>query len=130
MTAPKRPRQPAGLGAAGKRVWSAVLDRFEMEAHELELVESACRCRDMIARLEADLAESLYVTGSMGQQRLSPAVAELRQHRAAFSRLMADLALPVDEDGAALPSPASARAAKAAKRRWDQTRLREARNGA
>ena len=111
-------------------MWNAVSSRYELEAHELELLESACRLRDMMARLDDDLAGSLYVTGSMGQRRLSPAVGELRQHRAALSKLMADLALPVDEDGVELPSPASARGRRAAQARWRQQRRREAGRGA
>jgi hypothetical protein len=80
----------------------------------------------MVARLEGLLTDSLTVTGSAGQSRLSPAVAELRQHRLALSKLLIDLALPAEAVADLAKSPASGRASKAATVRWNPQRRREA----
>lgn len=122
---------PPMFGAAGTSLWSAVTERYDLTPHESELLASACAMRDMIARLEALLEESLTTTGSTGQVRLNAAVTELRQHRVALSRLLTDLALPADVDPDSepvkLPSPASQRASRAAKARHDRDRRRASR---
>lgn len=77
----------------------------------------------MVSRLEALLADALMVTGSMGQSRLSPAVAELRQHRLALSKLLMDLALPAETVAEpARPSAATKQASHAATARWNRQR--------
>jgi molybdenum-dependent DNA-binding transcriptional regulator ModE len=98
------------------------------------MAASACRHADMIHRLEELLSDRLVSAGSAGQPRLSAAVTELRQSRLALSRLLTDLALPVDdvgEDGEAVPvklaSPASRRASHAATARHDRDRRRQTR---
>jgi hypothetical protein len=63
------------------------------------------------------------VTGSTGQSRLSPAVAELRQHRLALSKLLLDLALPAETvTELTRPSAASKQASHAATARWNRQR--------
>lgn len=125
---------PSDLGTAGRDLWAAVVSVYTLTAHERVMLASACRHADMIARLEDLLADGLVTVGSTGQPRLSAAVTELRQSRLALSRLLTDLALPLDdvgEDGAAepvkLPSPASRRASHAATIRHDRERRRVAR---
>ena len=87
----------------------------------------------MVTRLEALLADSLTVTGSTGQSRLSPAVAELRQHRLALSKLLIDLALPAETIAETIaelaPSVASSKASKAAKVRWNRQKRWRRRDG-
>lgn len=120
-------KQPEGLAKAGKALWSAVNDRFELEPHHALALASACRCADMIDRLEALLADDLTTTGSTGQPRLSPAVAELRQHRLALSKLLTDLALPAEDTAEVAPQSATSRkASKAASVRWNRERLKDA----
>ncbi len=48
---------------------------------------------------------------------MHPARGELRQHRLALGKLLAQLSLP-DEDDESLPSPLQARGRNAAAKRW------------
>jgi hypothetical protein len=113
-------KQPTDLGKSGKALWSAVTGLYDLEPHHEIALASACRHSDMVTRLEGLLTDSLMVTGSMGQSRLSPAVAELRQHRLALSKLLMDLALPAETVAELAPSAASNKASKAASVRWNR----------
>ena len=97
--AAKRP--PKGLSATGKRLWSSVLDAYDVDVHEEILLLEACRCADRLDRL-ADDAESapLEVTNSRGDQVSHPSMVECRQQQITLSRLLASLRLPSGEEGA------------------------------
>jgi hypothetical protein len=113
-------RQPSDLDKSGKALWSAVTKLYDLEPHHGLALASACRAADMVTRLEGLLTDSLMVTGSTGQSRLSPAVAELRQHRLALSKLLVDLALPAETIAEVAPSATSRKASKAASVRWNR----------
>lgn len=119
------------FGTQGTALWAAVVGHFELADHELVALRSACAHADMIARLEGMLSESLVVKGAAGQDRLSPAVTELRQGRLALSKLLADLSLPIEEAAGdvKLASPAARKASKAARSRHDRDRMRAVRSG-
>lgn len=94
---------PRGLGAAGRRLWDAGME-LEWAAHEIAMLEEACRCRDVIVALDKDIAERGHVLESPQGVRLNPAVAEARQQRLALARLLATLGIPpLEEDADALP---------------------------
>lgn len=129
MTADSTPRPPERLGEAGSALWCSLTTVYEFGPHELALLAVACRQADDVAALEALLArDGLVVPGSTGQPRLNAAVTEVRQGRLALSKLLDQLALPADDDDAApvLRSPASRKAQKAARARWDREARREA----
>lgn len=110
-------KMPAGLGAAGKRLWRSLTDKYELDPHELVLLEAAARQSDNLADCERHLAESdVMVLGSTGQPRVNPLVPEIRQQRIALAKLIDALALPTED--AAPVSAASRRARKAAQTRW------------
>src|SRR5687767_14550845 len=93
---------PDGLGPAGERVWRAVVadlpEGQEFAAHELLILEAAARQADTVAELEAVIAQDgLMIQGAAGQRRLNAAVTELRQGRIAFSRLLGDLGIELEE---------------------------------
>lgn len=122
-------RTPSGLGASGKALWRSVVaglpNGWELDDRERAVLELACRQRDDVAALERSLSRSgRMVKGSRGQDRLHPAVAELRQARLAIGRLLGQLELPnVEEEK---KTAASQRASKAAQTRWDlEARRRE-----
>jgi hypothetical protein len=119
---------PKDLEARGRRFWRTVTTSWTLEADELELLTEVCRTLDICERLQALLvAEGLTVPGSTGQPRVHPAAGELRSSRQVLGRLLAQLELP-DLEGESLPSPATARARKAARSRWDRAaRLQELR---
>lgn len=116
---------PAGLRDAGRNLWAAIADDFELDQREQALLATACRQADDVANLEALLAaEGLSVPGSKGQPRLSAVVSELRQGRLALAKLLDALKLPAE---AKPETEASARARKAVNTRWDLARQRAVR---
>lgn len=115
---PKRPSAPAGLGTRGKGLWRRLVARYDFEQGELPLLEQACRALDDVTALEEVVAgEGMTVAGSRGQPRLNPAVAELRQSRQGFAKLIGALALPNEDDERPM-TVAQRRAQRAANARW------------
>jgi hypothetical protein len=96
-------RSPAGLGPEGKRLWRSITAEFalETEPHKLQILAQACRVTDVIAELDDAADEApLTVKGSMGQQVISPFIAEARAQRALLAQLLARLNFEeVDSDG-------------------------------
>ncbi|SFU04686.1 hypothetical protein SAMN05660657_05064 [Geodermatophilus amargosae] len=97
-------RTPAGLRAPGRRLWRSVVDRFDLEPHELTLLEQAARTADVIAALDDVVAADglLSATG----RKPHPAVVEARQQRLVLGRLLAALRLPADDTAAPDVRPA------------------------
>ena len=92
--------------------------QFQLTDVETELLAEVCRTLDEIDLLEAALkADGVTVAGSTGQVRVHPAVAEIRSHRLALSRMMAQLDLP-DAEGETLPAGKQVRGRAAARARW------------
>lgn len=117
MTA-RKPAAPADLGGRGRKFWCAAMADFELSDVEVELLIECARLLDECESLrEAVKADGVMTVGSTGQRRAHPALGELRQHRLALGRLLAQLALP-DVDDETLFSPAQSRARKAAQTRW------------
>lgn len=87
-------RSPAGLQAEGKRLWKSVITEFDLESepHKRQILGQACRVADVIAELdEAAEQAPLTVKGSMGQQVISPFIAEARAQRSLLAQLLARL---------------------------------------
>lgn len=125
MAAGKRkPRQPSGLKAAGKQLWSSVLEGLTLRPDEISIVAAAAKTADQVAALERHVAKSgIMIAGSMGQKVLNPTIPELRQQRQLLASLLARLDIPEAEEGA--PGEwdnldASQRARKAARARWSR----------
>lgn len=100
MAEKSRPRPPAGLGADSKRLWRDVQAQFTLDAHEVQVLRTACTIADVVGHLSAKLAAAPSVLSE-------PAVArELRLKAATLGRLLAALRLPVsDEAGETGPRP-------------------------
>lgn len=119
MTSTERqPLTPKGMGARGRGFWRAAVAEFELSGPEVELLVEVCRLLDEVEALRAAVArDGMVVAGSTGQPRVHPALGEMRQHRLALGKLLAQLALP-DADGESLPSPVQARGRRGAAARW------------
>jgi hypothetical protein len=91
------PGPPRGTRANGAKLWRDVLERYELEEHELALLRETVRCVDTLDQLAAITArEGLIVEGPQGSKP-HPAVVEARQARIALARLTAALRLPAGD---------------------------------
>lgn len=100
MTVRKAPeRPPAGLGSDARKMWSAVMDDYDLEEHERALLVEACRTVDLLAKLDAEVRRDGPLLDSSQGLRAHPAATEARQQRIALARLLAALRLPAGEDG-------------------------------
>ncbi|WP_231911998.1 P27 family phage terminase small subunit [Rhodococcus sp. HS-D2] len=95
-------KPPAGLRAAGKRLWSDTLEDFDLAEHERGLLLQACRTADSLDELQKVLERDGVLNESSQGTRVHPALPELRQQRITFARLVAALGLEsgVQEDEA------------------------------
>lgn len=118
-----RPPTPTKLGRHGRKLWAAMVDKYDFDPWELPIVESCARQRDDIALLEAHLAENgILTSGSTGQVRLDQAVTEVRLARRALASLLSTLKIPEDVEAGNPPAKAldwkGRRAQGAARTRW------------
>lgn len=122
-------RAPKELRPRGRKFWNSVLQQFELDADELELLRETCRTLDDLDALKraVDAAGSM-VKGSEGQDRLHPAYGEMRSARLVLARLLKQLDLPEDMDQQR-STAASESARNAAQQRWRMEREKRARHG-
>jgi hypothetical protein len=117
-----KPRPPEKLGAAARRLWREVVERYELRPDEVRMLGDAAREADIIDRLEAELADApLMVKGSMGQLVASPLVSEVRQHRSVLASLLKSLKLPdAPAEAQRKQTLVSEQARAAARARWSE----------
>jgi hypothetical protein len=114
-------RPPSGLKASGKRLWLSVADRYVLTAAEVEMLGQACRTADELDRLEKAVREltELTTTGSTGQLKPHPLLAEVRADRTLLERLTTALCLP-DEDQEVGLRPGQKHGQRAIRARWKE----------
>lgn len=124
-----RPRMPAGLGTAGRKLWRSVTGTYDLEPHEAEILALACHQADVAEQLAAQAeADGLIVAGASGQRRHHPALTEARLSSVAAARIIASLKLPAAPAGEAeeaepvRESPTTRKARHAAEVRWRRAR--------
>jgi hypothetical protein len=112
-------RTPPGLSPAGGKLWKFTVEVFDFtdEPHKVQILAQACRVADIIAELDEAADEApLTVKGSMGQQVISPFIAEARAQRSLLVQLLGKLDLPETDEAveakAAMLSRTRRRAAK------------------
>ena len=114
----KKPAVPRDLQARGRAFWRTTVAAFDLSDVELELLRECCRLLDECEALRTAVErDGTTVPGCAGQTRVHPALGEVRQHRLALGKLLAQLALP-DESGESLASPVQACGRNAAQTRW------------
>lgn len=124
MSALKVPAAPPGSGRAGKRLWRGVLEAFELQPYELELLREAVRTADQLELLDVVAKKDGPMAETSQGPRVHPAIVESRQLRLTLARLLATLRLPDDQGevpqrrGAARAPYDSGRAKRAAEARW------------
>jgi hypothetical protein len=92
---------------------------FELRPDELTLLEAACRLADEVGLLEAGLVGApALVPGSKGQERVNPLFPEVRSHRLALGRLLAQLGLAEADSDAGLKRSSAGR--RLARQRWNR----------
>jgi hypothetical protein len=112
-------KPPTGLKGPGRKLWTAVAGSYILTASEVEMLRQAARTADELDRLERAVRAlpDLVTTGSTGQLKPHPLLAEVRAHRLLLERLTTALNLP--DDSEEVGTRASSRhARKAAEGRW------------
>jgi hypothetical protein len=112
-------RPPTGLKAPGRRLWTAVAGLYVLTPAEVAMLGEACRTADELDRLERAVRAlpDLVTTGSAGQLKPHPLLAEVRAHRTLLERLTTALNLPDDDQEVGLRA-GSRHARTAARGRW------------
>jgi hypothetical protein len=93
VTASKPPKPPRGLKTAGRRLWAAVLGDYDLDEHEIQLLEQACGTADLCARLAEAVDDGAPLVTADGRMRAE--LVELRQQRIVYARLLAALRVPL-----------------------------------
>ena len=97
---------PDGLAASGARLWSSIVDDYDLDVHEHLLLLQACRCADRLDELAAEaLANAVTVVNAKGDRITHPAIVESRQQAIVLSRLVASLRLPSGDTGDEMVRP-------------------------
>ena len=107
MTRNSTPQPPKHLSAQAKQFWRSVVNLFELEEHNLDLLESACV---QLTRSEQERGiiekEGLVVKDRFSQPKPHPAVELERQAHMAFVRIGRELGLSIEAPDSRPPLPA------------------------
>lgn len=111
---------PPALGPAGRVLFDAVCERYELRPDELRILRDAAHEADIVDQLQGAIVDApLIARGSMGQPVVNPLIPELRQHRATLAALLRTLKLPTDDERSGAQETARSDQARAAARaRW------------
>lgn len=98
MTVPKYPKE---LEKSGRMLWKALHDEIDFEPWETLAVLELCRTADRMQRIDDDhaaLRRPSTTINSKGDEVTHPLVVEARMTGAAYTKLLASLRLPDQED--------------------------------
>ncbi len=95
---PKAPKAPAGLRVAGRRLWTAITEEYQLDEHEVTLAVQVVRTVDLCDELEGIVRRDGPLIDTPQGQRAHPAAVELRQQRITLARLLAALRMPAGEE--------------------------------
>jgi phage terminase small subunit len=101
----KNLKTPTDLDAAGLRYWRTVTRVWTLDSHQNEILRQACKCLDVIAANEAQMATvGPLVQDRFGQWKQNPAVLTIRDYRGLFQRLVRELGLADDASDSRPPA--------------------------
>jgi hypothetical protein len=95
------PKAPRGTGGAGRALWRSIVEKFELSAHEQELLAQAVRVADRIHQLEqiVDCEGVMVCDPKRGIDIPHPGLVEARAQRLVLARILACLRLAEDDTG-------------------------------
>src|SRR5215218_9439038 len=92
MTGKHRPSPPSDLESRGRALWREIVADHYLDGPGREVLAEACRVADLCDRLRVQVdAAGTVDRGSMGQERITSAVGELRRQRHQLAQLLAQL---------------------------------------
>lgn len=110
-------RAPSGLGKSGRQLWRDIHAEYGLAPHESAILVQCCRVLDTLDRIQAELSGAeLTVTGSTGQPRPHPLLAEWRHQARVLESLSRALSIPLPSEEVGRRRSPSAR--EAALQRW------------
>lgn len=89
---------PDDLEEAGRKLWEAVVEQYDLDEHELALLRESARTVDLLEDLQQQVGRDGSIIMSPQGMKAHPAVVELRQQRIALARLMAALRMPAGDE--------------------------------
>ena len=93
----KIPAAPKHLSAESRRWWRGIVEVYELEAHHLRLLQSACECWDRVLEARAAVErDGAYSGDRFGQMKAHPALHEERANRTLVPRFIRELGLDVE----------------------------------
>lgn len=101
---------PKGVGAAARKLWRAVLDDWDLDAHEVTLLTELVRAVDRLEQLDELIREHGVLVDGLHGKRANPALVEARQLQIVAARISAVLRLPDGEEGSESPGRRQRRA--------------------
>lgn len=112
---------PAHLGDAGRALYAAAVEDYDLSLPELAALLQAAETLDVLRALEDSVRENGPILPS---GRVNPLLVELRQQRAILVRLLGILDLRLEDDEApgenGVRPSVSRQARKAARKRWSK----------
>jgi phage terminase small subunit len=110
----QRQSSPEHLEPATRKWFESVCGEYELRQHHRHLLQLAAEAYDAVQLARATLArQGRYYPDRFGAPRLHPAVADERDARLGFARLVRQLGLDDDNDPSAFSSPPRTNSKKA-----------------
>lgn len=92
------PSAPDDLRDRGRAIWASVADDFDLNDHERALLHEAARVADRLDSLDEVVRREGVTISSPQGVKAHPALTEARQQGITFSRLIAALRIPDEDD--------------------------------
>lgn len=112
---------PKGLDhGPGEEFWNNLTALYDFRIDEKLLLIEVCHLVNTLAAMQERLVNvDMLTIGSVGQEKVNPIYAEMRQQRLALGSMLRQLGIPEPTDGiVSQPSARHKSSSRAAKARW------------